>query len=364
VTHPAASRARRRRRSAPRSLGSIGTLLGLALAWVAACDDEGDPEPLAEGRIQYDAYCALCHGSQGEGYRSDMANALANQDFLATATDELLRTGTVRGRPGTPMSPYGAERGGPLSDAQVDAVVAYIRSWQSRPSIDVHDDEVDGEVERGLPLYEFHCARCHGDSGEGKRYVSVNNPEFLAVASDGFLRYATAKGRDGTEMPGFERELTAQGIDDLVALMRSWAKKPDDTPYEPPSKDLGEVFVNPGGAEPPFDPAGRFIGVDDVHQAIQDGRELALLDARPPSSYVISHISGAVSVPSYEGTDFLPQLPPDHWYITYCGCPHSISGQLYDLLVGAGYPKVKVLDEGFFVWEDRGYPTTEGPEPY
>ena len=66
----------------------------------------------------------------------------------------------------------------------------------------------------------------------------------------------------------------------------------------------------------------------------------------------------------YGREQFLAQLPLDRWYVAYCGCPHSISGQLYDLLIAAGYPKVKVLDEGFFVWQDRGYPTTSGPEPY
>lgn len=330
----------------------------------ASCDDEAAADPLASGRQHYEAYCALCHGAQGEGYRSDMANALGNQQFLAAATDELLRSGTARGRPGTPMSPYGVERGGPLDAAAVDAVVAYIRSWQSLPSVDIHGQAVAGVVQRGEPLWEFHCARCHGEAGEGDRYISVANPEFLAVASDGFLRYATAEGRDGTEMPAFERDLTAQGIDDLVALMRSWQRAPEDTPYVPPSHDLGEVFINPGGPEPPFEPAGRFIGVDEVYEAIQAGQELALLDARPPSSYVLDHISGAVSVPAYEAEQFLDQLPSDHWYVAYCGCPHSISGQLYDLLVSRGYPKVKVLDEGFFVWQERGYPTTTGPTPY
>jgi cytochrome c oxidase cbb3-type subunit 3/ubiquinol-cytochrome c reductase cytochrome c subunit len=350
--------------SAARTVPAIVPLLLVGGVVVNACGAESDGDVLAEGRAHYEAYCSLCHGTEGEGYRSDMANALGNQQFLAAATDELLQTGTARGRPGTPMSPYGAERGGPLSAEQVASIVAYIRSWQERPSVRVHDDVVEGSKPRGEPLYEFHCARCHGPAGEGDGYVSLNNPEFLTVVSDGYLRYATAKGRDHTVMPAFDRELTAQGIDDLVVLMRSWERAPDATPYEPPSKDLGELFINPGGPEPPFAPAGRFVGVDAVHQAIEDGQQLALLDARPPSSYVISHITGSVSVPAYEGEQFLAQLPLDRWYIAYCGCPHSISGQLYDLLVAAGYPKVKVLDEGFFVWQDRGYPTTSGPEPY
>lgn len=354
-----------RRRSGPaaascRRTGAWGLT---ALLLLGACDDEVAPTALVEGQAYYEQYCALCHGYEGEGYRSDQANALSNQQFLASASDELLRTGTARGRPGTPMSPYGVERGGPLTARQIDAVVAYLRSWQLEPSVSVADDEVSGVVERGEPLYEFHCARCHGPSGEGDRYMSVSNPEFLAVASDGYLRFATVEGRQDTEMLGYERVLTRQGIDDLVVLMRSWQRPTDDSTYVPPDTDLGNPFINPGGPPPPFEPEGRFIGVDQVHQAIVDGQELALLDARPPSDYVISHITGARSVPAYDGAAFLPQLPPEHWYVTYCGCPHAISGQLYDLLKDQGYPKVKVLDEGFFVWQERGYPTTVGPEP-
>lgn len=349
----------------PQSVGQGMLIVAVGCGAAAACSEALGEDPLlAEGRVQYDQYCALCHGTSGEGYQSDQANALSNQQFLAIATDELLRSGTARGRPGTPMSPYGDVKGGPLTAYQVDAVVAYIRSWQTVPSQDVHVLEVDGSLQRALPLYEFYCAECHGIDGGGHQYMSLNNPEFLAVVSDGFLREATAKGREGTEMPGFDRELTAQGIDDLVVLMRSWETPVDDTPYQPPSKDLGEVFINPGGPEPPFEPEGRFQGVDDVKQAIDDGCELALLDARPPSAYVQSHITGARSVPSYLAAEYLDQLPKDHWYITYCACPHSISGELLDFLKANGYPKVKVLDEGFLVWADRGYPTTSGPNPY
>jgi cytochrome c oxidase cbb3-type subunit 3/ubiquinol-cytochrome c reductase cytochrome c subunit len=165
-------------------------------------------------------------------------------------------------------------------------------------------------------------------------------------------------------MEGYETEITSQAIDDLVVLIRSWRTPVSDTPYVPPSHDLGDVFINRGGPQPTWDPGPRFIGVDVVKQAIDDGQELALLDARPPSDYVQAHISGARSVPFYDADSYLDQLPPDHWYVTYCGCPHSISGQLYDLLKARGYPQVKVLDEGFFVWQERGYPVTVGSTPY
>ena len=358
--------ARHRPKRRPAAAGRWATLVVLAFAvasGAAACGSEGEDPWLAQGSQLYGQYCALCHGASGEGYRSDMADALSNQQFLATASDLLLRTSIARGRPGTPMSAWGNARGGPLSDPQVYAIARWIRNWQTAPSIPVDVIHVDGSSERAQPQWDVRCASCHGPKGQGGTYMSVSNPEFLAVAGEGFLRWALAKGRSDTAMLGFESELTAQSIDDLVVLIRSWRTPVSDQPYQAPSHDLGEVFINPGGPEPPWGPEGRFIAVDVVKQAIDDGDEVGLLDARPPSDYVQGHISGARSVPFYDAESYLDQLPPDHWYVAYCGCPHSISGQLYDLLQARGYPKIKVLDEGFFVWQQRGYPVSTGPDP-
>jgi rhodanese-related sulfurtransferase len=38
-------------------------------------------------------------------------------------------------------------------------------------------------------------------------------------------------------------------------------------------------------------------------------------------------------------------------------------GQLADTLFANGFTKVTILDEGFFVWRDRGYPVRSGPTP-
>src|SRR5687768_7481656 len=119
-------------------------LLALAaLAALAACGDD-DPiraarpprdaaaeraeAEIARGRAVYLRYCALCHGQEAQGYAADHANALGNASFLAIATDEFLRESIVHGRPGTPMSAWGRAQHGPLDDAAVDALVAYLRS--------------------------------------------------------------------------------------------------------------------------------------------------------------------------------------------------------------------------------------------
>ena len=172
--------------------------------------------------------CALCHGAQGEGYAAPASTALNNPDFLAAASDEYLFENIARGRPGTRMSAWSEAYDGPLSDAEVRALVTFIRGWQTEPSVDVSDVRVTGNAQRGAELYAQQCAICHGDAGEGRDESpaapqgapSLNNPVFLETASDGFIRYAIAKGRRGTAMPAFEGALTEQQIDDLVAFIR------------------------------------------------------------------------------------------------------------------------------------------------
>jgi len=187
------------------------------------------PTPTPDGAALYAKMCALCHGAQGEGYAAPGSTALNNPDFLAAVSDEYLFENIARGRPGTRMSAWSKAYDGPLSDAEVQALVAFIRRWQTEPSVDVSDVQVMGDARRGAELYAQQCAICHGEGGQGldaspaapHGAPSLNNPVFLEAASDGFIRYAIAKGRRGTAMPAFEGTLTEQQIDDLVAFIRS-----------------------------------------------------------------------------------------------------------------------------------------------
>ena len=87
----------------------------------------------------------------------------------------------------------------------------------------------DDAAERGRALYARHCAVCHGAQGQGRvqgNATSLNNPDFLAVASDAFLQATIAQGRRGTAMRGWAHEsdgpLRREDIRDLVTFLRSW----------------------------------------------------------------------------------------------------------------------------------------------
>ena len=160
----------------------LGSMLG---TWVACSPTPSAISPPRSSDL-YGEYCALCHGNSGEGNRADHAQALNNQDLLASATDEYLRAAIELGRPGTTMSAWSQRLGGPLSDADVRALVGRLRAWQREPALDLGGVVVVGDARRAEPVYRATCAGCHGPRGQGVSAPSLNNRVFRATASDGF----------------------------------------------------------------------------------------------------------------------------------------------------------------------------------
>ena len=189
----------------------------LLLSLFACQEKETEPTP----QELYDTYCGLCHGYEGEGYLAEAANALGNPEFLSIASDEFLIHATVLGRPETKMSAWSESEGGPLSSAQIEDIVGYIRAWQTTESKDI-DFTVEGNIENGLQVYEEHCLSCHGEDGSGGSALSLNSPTFLEAATDGFLWYSIVDGRSGTTMQSYEAMLSEEETSDLVALIRAW----------------------------------------------------------------------------------------------------------------------------------------------
>ncbi|MFV8751645.1 c-type cytochrome [Nannocystaceae bacterium ST9] len=348
------------------ALTGVAALVGCKTSTHPDADDYDTPE--AHGAALYDQYCDFCHGEQGEGYVADNANALANQDFLRIADDEFLATSIRQGRPGTPMSAWGAEQGGPMSAEDIDHLVAFLRSWQTVEDLEVDDFVLPAEAsaERGLSYYNaFGCVTCHGSGGKGGEYITLENPWFLTQVGDGYLRASILEGRAGTPMDGYRDgdldDLDDAQLDDIVALIRSWEREPDDEPVGPFEPDVSDACLNPEGPDPGFVLTDdRFIGVDAVAAALEDGAKMILLDARAHGDFVDGHLAGAVSVPFFELEKVIDELPKDVWIINYCGCPHAISGQSFDALRAAGFTKTAVLDEGYYVWVERGYPIATG----
>ena len=68
-------------------------------------------------------------------------------DFLSAVNDDYLRHAIAQGRPGTTMSAWGKDRGGPLSPADIDAIVALMRSWDHAPHVKLDEHLLSGNAD-------------------------------------------------------------------------------------------------------------------------------------------------------------------------------------------------------------------------
>ncbi len=114
-----------------------------------------------------------------------------------------------------------------LSSADVASLIMFVRTWQVEPSRELSDDMITGDWDTGGFLYAGTCVGCHGDDAEGGVGPQLNNPLFLASASDAMLHEWVSHGKTGTPMRGFLKgeqgtvDLRERQIDDIVVYLRS-----------------------------------------------------------------------------------------------------------------------------------------------
>jgi mono/diheme cytochrome c family protein len=82
---------------------------------------EGDP---FEGAALYDFNCKACHGPEAKG----RVGASLTQNWGSIRPDLAIRSTIVNGVPGSAMPAWSTAEGGPLTDTQIDDIVAYIVS--------------------------------------------------------------------------------------------------------------------------------------------------------------------------------------------------------------------------------------------
>lgn len=191
-----------------------------------------------DGRALYQSHCAACHQFDGEGG----IGLPLSSDKLEDVSDDYLRRSIRLGRPGRVMPAY--QR---LSDAQVDAIVRYLRERSGTQEIAFSDEPVDGDPRKGAMIYEEHCLKCHGEDGKGEGKgtgvtlsrersflvmpASISNPGFLAAAPDRLIQHSISVGRKSSGMPAFGRgKLSPDEIDDVVAYVRSFESRQKPVP--------------------------------------------------------------------------------------------------------------------------------------
>ncbi len=106
----------------------------------------------SQGAGLFQTTCASCHGADGQGID---APALNSQQFLQAADDAQIASLVAHGIPGSEMSAYSLDFGGPLTSQQIDALTSYLRSlepnapdrpdWRTATADAGHDDEAGGD---------------------------------------------------------------------------------------------------------------------------------------------------------------------------------------------------------------------------
>lgn len=185
------------------------------------------------GQALYEEHCAACHQMEGQG---GIGLPLMNAK-LSDVSDQYLHDTIRYGRPGRVMPAFQK-----MSDAQVDAIVKFLRDSSGTVPHEYPTSPIAGNVENGKKLFTENCVKCHGEDGSGEGEgtgvtmsrersflvmpASISNSGFLASASDEMIKQVITNGRRLSGMPSFGHDrLSESEINDLVAYVRSFEKQ-------------------------------------------------------------------------------------------------------------------------------------------
>lgn len=189
---------------------------------VAAASFESERVHL--GREIFTEQCATCHGAQGEG---GVGTALNNKALLKNTFDEVFFSVIRSGVPSTQMPAWSVDFGGPLTDEEIRAVVAFIRAWEPTAP-EIEPDLFVPSPERGALLFAMTCEICHGPNGEGSEDApAINDPGRLAALDNDWYRGVIRNGRPAKGMPTWGTVLSPNQVEDLVALIDAWRQSKD-----------------------------------------------------------------------------------------------------------------------------------------
>ena len=178
------------------------------------------PDRLAEAQSAFDeslamhgeeifnSNCAQCHGGEATGA---IGPALNSEQFLGSVSDEQMGQLISTGVPGTLMVAYSADFGGTLTQQQIAATVAYLRSFEETAPdfpewhMPLAQTDLDGE-----DLYNLACSYCHGIDLSGNIGPPLGKGSGVSFEDDAFVDDRIRNGIN--EMPGFGNVFTDEQI--------------------------------------------------------------------------------------------------------------------------------------------------------
>jgi mono/diheme cytochrome c family protein len=219
------------RLAGPFALAAALLVAVLAAVSSTAAAQTQEEDPVRLGASLYAENCVVCHGEQGRG----RVGAELAKDWPSIRPDLTVRTIIARGVPGSLMPAWSQANGGPLTEEEIDALTAYILSWQTggapqvtpRPTATLHPAltppaQVEGDTAHGAALYAENCDMCHGPNGAGRVGATLAR-DWPSIRPDLSVRNTIANGVAGSPMPAFSQArggpLSEQEINDVTAFI-------------------------------------------------------------------------------------------------------------------------------------------------
>jgi cytochrome c553 len=198
------------------------------------------PEPTftgdaARGKSAY-VLCATCHGADGKGQPEMKTPSLVGlQDWYLLAAMMKFKEGKRGYHSSDPEGLQMRPMAMTLTTVEMmKDVVAYIQSEINTSStliaggtgMEVEPGKVLGPeelIQLGQNTFSNMCVACHQPEGIGKTGLapSISNRDFLATASDDFIRKTIRLGRPGTPMVAWSM-LSDQQVSGIIAYLRAF----------------------------------------------------------------------------------------------------------------------------------------------
>jgi len=192
------------------------------------------PDQVTDFKTLYSENCSGCHGADG---RMGAAVALDDPLFQHLAPKDFVRKTIANGIPGHMMPGAAKTAGGFLTDKQIDILVDGMQQNWGRPGDFGNPPQLlvegaaPGDAQRGEAAYKTFCSSCHGPDGGGGKGGSIVDPQYLAMATDQYLRTTAIVGRPDLNIPDWRgyvsgRPMTGQEVSDVVAWIASHRSAP------------------------------------------------------------------------------------------------------------------------------------------
>lgn len=217
----------------------LALVLALTIVGVASAAFGTRTIGAASGPELYARNCAQCHGERGGRVPAAPLNA---PTFLARLGDAGIFRAIAEGK-GT-MPAWGKQRGGPLGDDEIRALVAYLLAPE--------------RAGPGREVYQQQCASCHGDQGGRIPAAPLNSRQFIDKRSDQDLAKAIAEGKGA--MPAYGQAkggaLTEAQVAAVVTYVRALAGSTSPGAGPPASEATLVALIPAGGGEQAAKPTG------------------------------------------------------------------------------------------------------------